>query len=290
MSKRSPHAIAALGGILLSLLVMLPASAGDGDGPDVRIGWTAWSDAEVVSKMATLILATVGLDVELTLADVDAQYRGLAEGNLDLMLMSWQPNTHAGFLRRYDGDIEDLGVLYEGADLGLAVPAHVDESIRTIADLADHADRFDGAIQGIDAGAGIMNLTAEAMRTYGLEGFELREASGPVMGRNLGQAIEERRPIVVTAWRPHWKWAAYDLRYLEDPEGVYAGEEAVHAMARRGFAEDQPRVAAFIERMHFDLPELQALMNEARDQGHRQAIRAWLNRHDGRVREWLQGN
>lgn len=257
---------------------------------EITIGWTAWSDAEVVSKMAALVLSSVGLDVELTLADVSAQYRGLAAGDLDVMLMSWQPATHAKYLREHGDRLEDLGVLYEGADLGLAVPAYVDDSVRGIGDLAGAADRFGGGIEGIGATAGIMGLTEEAMQRYGLSGYELKVSSGPAMAQRLGEAVAEQRPIVVTAWRPHWKWAAYDLRYLDDPKGVYQGAESIHAMARAGFAADRPKIAAFLGRMHFELDELEALMAAAREQGHRQAIREWLNDNNDRVQRWLQGD
>lgn len=277
--------------LALALAVALFSSAATSDlgRPDVRIGWTAWSDAEAVSKLTALTLSSVGLDVELTLANIQAQYRGLAEQNLDLMLMSWQPHTHKAYLDRYGDDLEDLGVLYDGTTMGLAVPDYVDSSIRTIADLADHPELFEGVITGIDPEAGIMADTREAMNHYGLEGFELSESTGPAMTMTLGRAFENQEPIVVTAWRPHRKWAAYDLRYLDDPDGVFADSEAVHAMARVGLREEQPQVAAFIERMAFELDELEALMAAAEEQGHRAAIRDWLNANQERVHGWLQG-
>ena len=279
-----------LAGVALASAAILPAGAAERQGPDVRIGWTAWSDAEVISKLTALVLSKVGMDVELTLADVSAQYRGLAENDLDVMLMSWQPQTHAGYLRRYGDRIEDLGPLYGGADLGLAVPTYVDSSIRTIGDLAGAAERFDRHIEGIDEGAGLMDRAHEAMTAYGLRDWELASGSGPRMALRLNEAIERQQPIVVTAWRPHWKWAAFDLRYLKDPEGVFKGEEAVHAMAREGFSGDQPKVAAFLERMQFELDELETLMAEARDKGHRTAIREWLNANGERVTRWLEGD
>lgn len=274
---------------ILALSVSLPAT-GRANAPDVRIGWTAWSDAEVISKMVALVLSRVGLDVELTLADVSVQYRGLAENDLDVMLMSWQPKTHAKYLREYGNRLEDLGTLYEGANLGLAVPAYVDASIQSIDDLAANADMFDGEIEGIGESAGITGLTKDAMQTYGLDAYSLKASSGPAMAQRLGKAVAEKRPIVVTAWRPHWKWAAYDLRYLDDPKGVYEGEESVHAMARKGFASDNPKVAAFLERMHFELNDLETLMAAAREKGHRRALRDWLNANSDRVRRWLEGD
>jgi glycine betaine/proline transport system substrate-binding protein len=273
--------------LVLPLAMCSPLASADLGQPDVRIGWTAWSDAEAVSKLTALTLGSVGLDVELTLANIQAQYRGLAEQNLDLMLMSWQPHTHAAYLERYGDKLEDLGVLYEGASMGLAVPEYVDDSIRTVADLADHADLFQGVITGIDPEAGLMVSTREAMEHYGLETFELTESSGPAMTLALGKAFEQEQPIVVTAWRPHRKWAAYDLRYLEDPDGIFPEAEAVHAMARQGLREELPQVATFIERMLFELDQLETLMAAAEEDGHRTAIRDWLNANNDQVQSWF---
>ena len=284
---RRGRGVAASAALLVAVLIAIaPVNARE---PDVRIGWTAWSDAEVISKMTYFMLTRLGLDAELTLADVSAQYKAIANDDLDVMLMSWQPRTHARYLETYGARMESLGTLYGGADVGLAVPDYVDPSIRTIGDLAANAAQFDNRIEGIGATAGVMGLTEEAMDAYGLDGFELREGSGPRMAQRLGEAIQQGRPMVVTAWRPHWKWAEYDLRYLEDPEGVYDSVETVHAMARTGFRADHPRVAGLIERIDFDLDELQALMADAQRNGHRKAIRDWLNAHPERVRGWIEG-
>ena len=89
--------------VWLATAAAAPPSAAQTAEPDVRIGWTAWADAEIVSKMAAIILRQgMGYDVELTLSDIGVQYRGVADGDLDAMLMSWQPGTHENYLQRYE--------------------------------------------------------------------------------------------------------------------------------------------------------------------------------------------
>ena len=36
------------------------------------------------------------------------------------------------------------------------------------------------------------------------------------MTQALSDAIANEEPIIVTGWNPHWKFAAFDLKYLED--------------------------------------------------------------------------
>lgn len=261
--------------------------------PDVRIGWTAWADAEIVSKMAAIILQQgMGRDVELTLSDIAVQYRGVAEGNLDAMLMSWQPATHEDYLQRYGTALVDAGPIYSGARLGWAVPTYVPEDVLgSLADLAEPAvrDRLGGTITGIDPEAGLMRLSRRALEAYGLEGYSLSESSGPAMALRLGEAIEAGDWIVVTAWTPHWIFAEYDLRFLEDPQRVMGTSESVHALVRRGFREAQPEVYAFFERLDLSLEQLQDLMAEARRTSAREAVYAFVEANRGQVRYWMRG-
>jgi glycine betaine/proline transport system substrate-binding protein len=260
--------------------------------PDVIIGWTAWADAEVVSKMAAMILTKgMNLDVELTLSDISVQYRGVANGDLDVMLMSWQPKTHEDYLRRYGDELVDLGTLYEGANLGWVVPDYIPKStLNAIPDLAkpEVREKLDGKIQGIGAGAGIMALSRKSLAAYGLN-YELLTASGPAMAMAIGKTVDQNGYIVATGWRPHWKFAAYPLRYLEDPKGIFAGAESVHAMARKGFREDHPEAAGFFSRMHFSLDELEAIMADARRTSHRVAILKWVKANADTATYWMTG-
>lgn len=286
--KRSSIAAIAF---LVMATVSLPVHAA-GNRPDIIIGWTTWGDAEVVSKMAAIVLQQgMKKDVELTLADISVQYRGVADGDLDAMLMSWQPLTHKAYMQKYAGRLDDLGPIYEGANLGLAVPASIPESeVKSIADLAkpEVKAKFGGKIQGISPNAGITGMTKEALKAYGVD-YELLPGTGPKMAMKVGKAIKKDRWIVATAWRPHWMWAKYDLRYLDDPKGVFGGSEAVHAVVTKGFEQKQPEIAAFLKRMDLSVAEVEGLMNESRKSSHREAIYAWIKNNPERVEYWMTG-
>lgn len=270
----------------------LPANATNSR-PDVVIGWTTWGDAEVVSKMTTIILQQgMKKDVELTLADIAVQYRGVADGDLDVMLMSWQPLTHKSYMAKYGDRLEDLGPIYEGANLGLVIPASIPESeVSSVADLAKPGikEKFGGRIQGISPNSGISAMTKEAMKAYGFD-YDLLPGTGPKMAMEIGKAVKKGEGIIATGWRPHWKWAKYDLRYLEDPKGIFGESESIHAVATKGFSEREPDVAAFLKRIDLTVPEVEALMMEARKTSHREAIYAWINNHPERIQYWMTGN
>ncbi|MFN4088389.1 MAG: glycine betaine ABC transporter substrate-binding protein [Alphaproteobacteria bacterium] len=260
----------------------------------INIGWTAWSDAEAVTKMAKKLIEENfdGYSVELTLADIAIQYQGVARGDLDMMMMAWLPGTHADYMEKVAGDVIDLGPIYTGAKLGWVVPAFVPEDeVASIADLGkDEVKQKLGAqVQGIDPGAGLMRLSAEALKEYGLDDYELVSASGAAMTAALERAVRRNEWIVVTGWSPHWKFGKHDLRYLDDPKGVLGGQERIHVIARKGFYQDNPDVGAFLARMYLPLDELEGLMADAEDTSYEQAIDRYVEENPNRIRYWLTG-
>lgn len=58
------------------------------------------------------------------------------------MMMAWLPDTHASYLRKVKDRVVDLGTLYEGAQVGWAVPAYVPRGqLDSIQDLDKRAAR-----------------------------------------------------------------------------------------------------------------------------------------------------
>jgi glycine betaine/proline transport system substrate-binding protein len=256
----------------------------------IRIGWTAWSDAEVVTNIAKLVLEQrTGQKVELVMTDVALQYAALQRGQIDLMLMAWLPGTHKSYWEKVKDDVEDLGVLYSDARLGWAVPAEIPVStVRTIEDLKkpDVQEKLGGRIQGIDAGAGLMKLSEAALKTYGLD-YKLLTASDAAMVSALDRAIQRKQWIVVTTWSPHWMFSQYKLRYLEDPKQALGGSESIHALARKGFSADFPKAAAFVRNMKVPLSDLEAVMLKARDTNAAKEAAAYVASHGDVVNRWL---
>ncbi|WP_298380286.1 glycine betaine ABC transporter substrate-binding protein [Azospirillum sp.] len=274
-------------------LALASTGALAGSDKKVNIGWTAWSDAEAVTKLAKkLIEERLDTKVELTMADIGVQYQGLAVGKMDAMLMSWQPLTHKPYLDKVGKDIVDLGPLYTRARLGWVVPDYIPASdLASLEDLKkpDVQKKLSDRIQGIDPGSGLMQASEKALKTYGLDKYQLVSASDAGMLAALDRAMKRNEWIVVTSWSPHWMFANWKLRYLDDPKGALGGLESVNALVRKGFYQDHPEVYEFLNRMVIPIGDLEAMMHDAKQTSYDQAVDTYIKANKTRIDYWVTG-
>ena len=276
---------------LIAATTAVTMAAAPASAQTVEIGWTAWSDAEFVTKLARQVLEErVGEDVKLTQTDIAPQYQGVAQGDIDVMLMSWLPGTHSDYMDNVGGKVVSLGILYDHARLGWIVPEYMDAE--SISDLKSEemAEQLDGTITGIDPGAGITRLSKKAIDEYGLgEMYDLQTSSGAGMTAALDRAVKREEPIVVTGWSPHWKFGAYDLKYLDDPKNTLGSFERIHAIARQGFYQENIDAAMTLSRMYIPLDDLQAAMYDAQETSYEEAVRQYIENNEARVQYWVTG-
>lgn len=281
------------GAVGLMALAAFAAQPVQAETKPIRIGWTAWSDAEAVTTLAKKVIETrFDQPVELVLADIGLQYQGLAKGDLDVMMMAWLPVTHASYMEKVGDKIVPLGILYTNARLGWVVPDYIPvDQVRTIADLnkPEVRKKLGGKVQGIDPGAGLMQASEKAIKAYGLKDYTLVSASGAAMTAALKRAVDRNDWIVATGWSPHWKFAKWKLRYLEDPKGTLGGLERIHVMARPNFYQDNTKVAEFFARMYLPLDDLQAMMFEASETSYEKAVDNYIAKNKQRIDYWVTG-
>ncbi len=255
--------------------------------PEIKLAYVNWADATALTHVVQAVLETrFGYRVELTVADAAPVFTSVADGGHDAFVDAWLPDTHAEYMKRFQDRLVDLGPNFEGTRIGLVVPDYV--PIQSIDQLRGNAASVGGKVVGIDSGAGIMSATEKAIAAYQLE-LKLLPSSEAAMAASLKDAIETRRPIVVTGWKPHWMFARWDLRFLDDPRGVYGTSENIHTVVRPGFVEDYPRVAEFLRRFTLTAEQLQELMEQmrARDADPEDVAFRWVEHHKELVDSWL---
>jgi len=251
-----------------------------GEGKTIKIGWIPWGEDIAATYLWKNVLETQGYTVELMQLEVAPVYSGLAQGDVDLFLDAWLPATHEDYWAEYGDQLEDLAVWYDKGLLTWAVPTYVETD--SIADLKGNADTFDGKIIGIEPGSGLMRVSREDVKPgYELDDYEVVEGSTPAMLAELDRATTREEPIVVTLWRPHWAYAAFDIKDLKDPKGLLGEAENLHALARPGFSDDFPTLAGWMSNFAMSddaLASLEQLVLRDYDDGQEEAaVEDWLS-------------
>ena len=278
-----------IGGASLVMAAGAVAASGSVQAQDkgtVNLAYVEWSDAVASTNVMRVVLEKAGYDVNLTSLSATAMWQGLSTGDADAITTAWLPTTHEDYFARVKDQVENLGANLEGTKLGLVVPEYSEMS--SIEDINDHADDLEGRITGIDPGAGIMSLTEDVIDQYGLD-VELQSGSGATMTSALDTAIDNQEDIVITGWTPHWMFARWDLKYLDDPKNIFGGSEEIDTVVRKGLKEDMPEAYAILDNFSWTPEELGEVMllNQKDDADPYESAKQWVEDNPDIVSEWM---
>ena len=259
------------------------------DQKTANLVYVNWAEGVAYTHLAEAVLRDkMGYEVELTAADVAPGYTAVAQGSHDAFMECW-PGLHKDYLDRYKDDLVSLGNVYEGTEVGLAVPSYV--TIDRISQLNDAADKFGGHITGIDAGAGVMKQTEEnVIPDYGLDNIELMASSGPAMTAALADAYKNKEWIVVTAWKPHWMFGRWDLKFLKQDDDKKIWDSGnIEIIGRSDLAGDKPELAQFLHDFFLTDAQLSDLMLKVKESDEDVSVVAkqWMNDHPDVVEAWI---
>lgn len=257
---------------------------------EIKLAYVAW-DSEIASThvVKEVLESKLGYKVDMLQVDAGPMWAGIADGSADAMVAAWLPTTHESYLKENEGKLEDLGSNLDGTKLGLVVPAYMD--INSIEDLAgDVGESLKHTITGIEPGAGLMMKTETVMEEYGLnDNWTLLESSSAAMAQALQKAYDSKEPIVVTGWTPHWKFAKMELKYLEDPKGVYGQAEQIHTVVRSGLKEAQPEAYALLDAFNWSPDDMAVVMIQiVEGASPEEAAKAWVESNADKVEAWLK--
>ncbi|MER1985358.1 MAG: glycine betaine ABC transporter substrate-binding protein [Solibacillus sp.] len=271
-----------------ALAALVLGACGDGESSSeekakIDLAYVEW-DTEVASThVVGHVLEDMGYDVTLIPLDNAIMWEAVAKGEADAMVAGWLPATHAAQYEKYGSDAVDLGPNLDGAKIGLVVPSYMD--VNSINDLTTETNK---TITGIEPGAGIMAATEKALTEYdNLADWTLQSSSSGAMTVALNQAIQNEEDIIVTGWSPHWKFASYDLKYLEDPQGVYGGAESIHTFVRKGLEDDLVEAYNMLDAFNWTVEDVEAVMVDIQGgMKPEEAAKKWVEANSSVVESW----
>lgn len=283
--KRRLITAGSVAAVVLLLGGSIFASATQDSSKNVNLAYVEW-DTEIAStNVVAAVLEDLGYNVTMTPLDNAIMWESVASGETDGMVAGWLPNTHGAMYERYGDRMEDLGPNLEGAKVGLVVPTYMD--VNSIEELSDEAGK---TITGIEPGAGVVAAAENSLGVYdNLSDWNVQTSSSGAMTVALGQAIANQEEIVITGWSPHWMFAKYDLKYLEDPQNGMGEPESIHTMAREGLEEDMPEVYQILDSFNWTTEDMEEVMLEISNGVDPEiAARNWIEANPEKVMDWIE--
>ncbi|AVI63000.1 ABC transporter substrate-binding protein [Halomonas sp. GFAJ-1] len=277
-----------------ALAVSAPASAGL---DEVRFGVPPWPGVTVKSEVAAQLMETMGYQTRQRDLAVSVILAGLTRNDVDVYLGGWYPvQTDMVEPLVADNKVEKLVSNIQGANSGLVVPQYVyDAGVTSVADLDAHRDRFDGEIQGIEAGTGINTAILAAIDNdiVGLGDWSLRESSTAAMLAQAEQKMANGEWVTFVGWEPHWMNVSFDMAYLDDAEGAGIAQigSTVWTIVPASMAAEDPQLHRFLSQYVVDIEDQNAWVHSYsyEDRPADEVASEWISANLSTVETWLEG-
>lgn len=290
----------ALGLGALSLVLAGAALAADEPAQceTIRFAEVGWTDITATTALAREVFEALGYQTRVDTVSVPIAYSGMQHGDFDVFLGNWMP-TMASISDPYveRGDVVRLTANLENAKYTLAVPQYVyDAGVTSVADLDDHADRFEASLHGIEAGNDGNEMIQQMIDddAFGLGDWQLVDSSEAGMLAELRARTGHEGWMVFLGWEPHPMNTTFDMAYLEGADDYFGpdlGGATVYTNTRAGYVEECANVGTLLENLAFTLEMENHLMDQIMNAGvePREAARAYLQEQPEPLDTWLEG-
>ena len=272
---------AALGALAILGVATVSSHAQD---KTIRMGTMSWEDLTPITGITKKVLEDAGYTVEVTeFSEWGIAYAALAKGDTQIMVSQTDYVAH-DYWDRFKDDLEKISPVSHGLFQAIAVPKYV--TIDSMEELNANADKFGGKIIGIEPGSGLMRDTANAISEYGLN-LQLVEGSTAAMTAALQSATDRQEWIAVTLWEPSWMAQKFDIKWLEDPKGVFPPPQSYYWIGQEGFSQENPEVRELLASVYVPLADITAINAEVKDgKTMEEAIAAWIESHADLIKRW----
>nr|WP_298415694.1 choline ABC transporter substrate-binding protein [uncultured Halomonas sp.] len=264
----------------------------------VRLAEVGWTDITATTALASEVLEGLGYETRSDTVSVPIAYAGMKNGDFDVFLGNWMPSM-ASISDPYieKGQVDRVATNLEGAKYTLAVPQYVhDAGVTSVADLDEHAEKFDSRLYGIEAGNDgnmiIQNMIDDDFS--GLGDWQLIDSSEAGMLSELKSKTGNEEWMVFLGWEPHPMNTNFDMAYLEGADDYFGpdlGGATVHTNTRSGYVQECANVGELLKNLTFTLEMENQIMAAIMDEGDkpREAARSWLQDNPEVLDAWLEG-
>ena len=263
----------------------------------VRFSDVGWTDITATTATASVVLESIGYKTKTQILSVPVTYKSMENNDIDVFLGNWMPTMDAD-IKPYlaNGSVESIKQNLAGAKYTLAVPKFVyDAGVKTFADIAKFADKFDSKVYGIEPGNDGNRLIQDMINkdAFGLKGFTVVESSEAGMLSQVKRKTRRNKWIVFLGWEPHPMNANFELAYLEGGDDYFGpdlGGATIHTNVRKGYTKECKNVGQFLSNLTFTLAMENEVMAAILDEGKKPdvAAKAWIKKNPAALEAWLK--
>ncbi|MGO8098158.1 glycine betaine ABC transporter substrate-binding protein [Rhizobium leguminosarum] len=265
-------------------MVGMTMTSAQAEEKSITIGTMSWEDLTPITGITKKVLEDKGYTVKVVpFSEWGIAYAALTKGDIQ-MLASQTDYVAQDYWDKNKNRLEKISPVSHGLFQGVAVPKYV--PIDSMEQLNENADKFGGKIVGIEPGSGLMRDTRNSVKDYDLK-LQLVEGSTAAMTAALKSAVDRKEWIAVTIWEPSWMMQKYDVKFLQDPKGVFPPPQSYYWIGKKGFSADYPHAREVIASIYVPLADITA-MNSAVNDGKTmdEAIAAWTESHADLIKRW----
>jgi len=222
----------------LTLGLAAAAIAGAGHAADlgavdepIKLAINEWTGQHISTHVAGEMLKAAGYKVEYTTAGYMNMYQAMSDGEIHAALEIWSSNVSDDYGAKVEaGGVVELGDLELAAGEGIAYPAHVADlcpGLPAWEALKDCAATFATAEtlpmgRLVDYPADWGTPGADRMTGFDLPFKAVPAGSEGALITELRASTDKGSPLLIVFWQPHWAMSAYDVRFVEVPDGETA--------------------------------------------------------------------
>ena len=272
----------------------------------IKLAINEWTGQHVTTHIAGEMLKAAGYKVEYTTAGYMNMYQAMADGELHAALEIWSSNVSEDYAKKVEaGTVTEIGDLGLDAKEGIAYPAHVEElcpglpSWEALKECAGQFATAETLPMGrlVDYPADWGTPGADRMTGFDLPFKAVPAGSEGALITELRVSTEKKSPLLITFWQPHWAMSAYDVKFVDVPDGEAACFEdpawgpnpnavndcgfaptRIFKATWSGFDEKWPAAAEILANYTLDVADQQPLMGKVDVDGMsvEEAVAEWM--------------
>ncbi|SIO19540.1 glycine betaine ABC transporter substrate-binding protein [Halodesulfovibrio marinisediminis] len=280
---------------LFALALIASAVPVSAEKTPIRFAVPPWAGAIVKAEIATQILEAVGYKTTIISMDADEAYQALDKGEVDVFMSAWLPTQEkllAPLLKKKN--VRVAGVNVAKAHTGLCVPGYAEaKGVKTIADLAPNATKFESTIYTTESGSGMYSFVEDLIQkdTDGLGKWTQKGEPVNNMLDDVIKAFKDKKWVVFSCWEPHWMNITLDMRYLKSADGtkMLINENTINTLIRSDIKTEYPDAFTFLSRFNVNKITQGKWTYDVsiKKQSVKETATSWIKGNLNVVRQWL---